>query len=91
VRVRILKGLTGIIEGQSLSQFTAGEIYEVDDFLGTQLVLLSAATEVPSTHGTATSVDADFERLAGGVHVVQRQTAEDRPERRRRKRTKEKP
>ena len=91
MRVRIVKPITGVIEGHPLSHLIPGFIYEVDDFTGEQLVILNAAIEVRSTDPvlatpSTASDDVDVERVAGGVVVVvPPDTAEDRPERRRRK------
>jgi len=78
LRVRILKALTGIIEGQSLSQYLPGFIYEVDDFVGEQLIVLNAAVEVRATD-PAVDDDIDMSRLTGGVHVIPPDKADDRP------------
>jgi len=83
VRVRILKALSGVIEGHPLSQYVPGHIYEVTDALGLQLAEMGAAIEVRSTDPID---DIDLPRLTGGVRVVPPDTAKDRPERRRRKR-----
>jgi len=85
LRVRILKALTGIMEGRSLSQFLPGYVYDVTEELGIQLVTMGTAIEVRSTD-PAVSDDIDMSRLTGGVHVIPPDKAEDRPERRRRKR-----
>ena len=86
MRIRIQKSLSGVIEGKPLSQFIPGEIYDIDDFTGSQLVLLHAAVEVRSTDSTTMSEDTDLDRLTGGIHVVQPDKADERPERRRRNR-----
>jgi hypothetical protein len=77
LRVRILKALTGIIEGQPLSQFLPGFIYDVDDHVGGQLIVLNAAIEVRATD-PAVSDDIDMSRLTGGVHVIPPDKADDR-------------
>ena len=91
VRVRIVKPLTGVIEGHPLSSLIPGYIYEIDDFTGEQLLALNAAVEVRSTDPvlatpSTASDDVDVERVAGGVIVIPADTADDRPEKRRRKR-----
>ena len=73
MRVRILKALTGIIEGQPLSQFLPGCTYDVDDFIGGQLIVLNAAIEVRATD-PAVADDIDMPRLTGGVNVIQPDT-----------------
>ena len=72
MRVRIIKTLTGIIEGRPLSEFLPGFIYDVDDLVGGQLIEFDAAIEVRSTDpAPATdSKDVDLARLAGGVYVL---------------------
>jgi hypothetical protein len=82
LRVRILKALTGIMEGHSLSQFLPGYIYDVTESFGLNLMALGTAIEVRSTD-PAVSDDIDMSRLTGGVHVIPPDKAEDRPERRR--------
>lgn len=87
MRIRIVKALTGVIESHALSQFLNGHVYDVDAFLGAQLVALCAAVEVRSTDRTESRDDeTDMDRLDGGVHVVPPDRSDDRPERRRRKR-----
>ena len=87
MRVRILHALAGVIEGHSLSQLVPGYIYDVPHALGLQLIEMKMAIEVRSTDATiAQGDDVDFERLAGGIVIVPADRAEDRPERRRRKR-----
>jgi len=83
VRVRILKALAGVIEGHPLSHYIPGHIYEVTDALGLQLAELGAALEVRSSDPVD---DIELPRLTGGVRVVPSDSAEKRPERRRRKR-----
>ena len=90
VRVRILKPLSGVIAGHSLSSLIPGSIYEIDDFTAEQLLALNAALEVRSTDPvlatrSTASDDVDVERVAGGVVVMPAGTAYDRPPRRRRK------
>ena len=91
MRIRILKPLTGVIEGHSLSSLIPGYIYEIDNFTGEQLLALNAAVEMRSTdpvlatRSTACD-DVDVERVAGGVVVMPAGTAYDRPPRRRRTR-----
>ena len=52
LRIRIVKALTGVIESRALSQYLHGHVYEVDPFLGAQLVALGAAVKVRSTDPT---------------------------------------
>lgn len=83
VRVRILKPLTGIIEGIPLSQFVPGQIYQVSEDVGAQLVEMNGAIKVQSTdpilaRPTTSSADVDVERVAGGVIILPPDTAEDR-------------
>ena len=75
--------MNGVIEGRPLSQFIPGFIYELDDFMGAQLVELHCAVEVRSTDPVVAT--EDFDRLTGGVVIVPPDKADDRPERRRRK------
>jgi hypothetical protein len=75
VRVRILKPLTGIIEGHSLSQFVPGQVYQVSEDFGAQLVEMNAAAEVESNDPllatpSTSSADVDVERVAGGIVVL---------------------
>ena len=82
MRVRIIKALTGIIEGRPLSEFLPGFIYDVDDLVGGQLIEFDAAIEVRSTDpAPATDSkdnDIDLARLSGGVHVLPPDKADDR-------------
>lgn len=88
MRVRILKPLTGIIEGISLSQFVPGQVYQVSEDIGVQLIEMQAATEVQSTDPIlatpkTSSADVDVERVSGGIVILPPDTADDRPNRRR--------
>lgn len=78
------------MEGQSLSQYVPGYVYEVPESIGRQLIAMAAAIEVRSTDPvlvtTGDDEEGDLERIAGGVIVVQPDRAEDAPERRRKKR-----
>ena len=82
MRVRILKALTGIIEGHPLSQFVPGFVYDVDDVVGGQLIVLRAAIEVRATDPAVYPPhdDIDMARLTGGVQVVAPDSADDRPQ-----------
>jgi hypothetical protein len=86
VRVRIIKALTGVIEGRPLSEFVPGFIYDVDELVGAQLIEFAAAIEVRSTDpAPATdSKDVDLARLSGGVRVLPPDKADDRRAERRR-------
>lgn len=86
MRVRIIKALTGVIEGRPLSEFLPGFIYDVDDVVGAQLIEFDAAIEVRSTDpAPATdSKDVDLARLSGGVRVLPPDKADDRGVERRR-------
>ena len=83
-----MKALTGIIEGQPLSQFVPGFIYDVDEVVGAQLIELDAAIEVRSTDPAPATdskdVDVDLARLSGGVRVLPPDKADDRRAERRR-------
>jgi len=88
VRVRIIKPLTGVIEGRPLSEFVPGFIYDVDDLVGGQLIEFDAAIEVRSTDPAPATdskdVDVDLARLSGGVRVLPPDKADDRRIQRRR-------
>jgi hypothetical protein len=88
VRVRIIKALTGVIEGRPLSEFLPGFIYDVDDLVGAQLIEFDAAIEVRSTDPAPATdskdVDVDLARLSGGVRVLPPDRADDRSTQRRR-------
>ena len=88
MRVRIIKALTGVIEGRPLSEFLPGFIYDVDTLVGGQLIELDAAIEVRSTDPAPATdskdVDVDLARLSGGVQVLPPDKADDRRTQRRR-------
>ena len=87
VKIRILEAMAGVMDGHSLTQFLPGFIYDVDETLGAQLVAMKIATEVRSSDSpTNPGEETDMDRLTGGVQVVPRNKADERPERRRRKR-----
>ena len=75
VRVRILKPLSGIIDGIALSQFVPGNVYQVPEDIGAQLIEMSAATEAQSSDPLlatprTSSADVDVERVSGGIVIV---------------------
>ena len=87
VKIRIIEAMAGVMDGRSLTQFLPGFIYDVDETLGAQLVAMKIANEVRSTDSpTNPGEETDMDRLTGGVQVVTRDKAHERPERRRRKR-----
>jgi hypothetical protein len=69
--------MAGILDGQSLSAFVTGLVYDVDAHLGIQLIALGGAIEEVSkapTMGEDASDTVD-ERpvMSGGVHVITRE------------------
>ena len=88
MRVRILRPLSGIIDGISLSQFVPGQVYQVSEDIGAQLIEMYFATEVQSTDPLlatpkTSSADVDVERVSGGIVILPPDTDDDRPNRRR--------
>lgn len=84
----MLKAVTGVMEGRSLSELAPGFVYQVDRVLGEQLTAMRVAIEVRSTDPTTAESDderVDLVRLSGGVHVVQTDRAADRSQRRRKR------
>lgn len=86
----MLKELNGVVDGVSLSSLVPGFVYDVPETTGAYLIELNAARHVRKTDlPTVVDIegqDVDIAWLTGGVHVVQQETAHDRPRRRRRKR-----
>ena len=88
MRIRIVKSLAGVLDGQSLGQFTQGLLYEIDDAFARELISLGCAREETS-HAHAPVIreaddTLDEARLTGGVRVVATHTAHDwGPDRRR--------
>jgi hypothetical protein len=81
MRVRILKAVAGVLDGQSLGKFAPGLLYELDDGLARQLISMGCAKE-ESSHAPAlvmrvTDDPLDEARLTGGVRVVPLETAAD--------------
>jgi hypothetical protein len=72
VRVRILKPMVGVMDGQRLGRFTPGLTYDVDDALGHHLVALGGAQhETDPRHAIHISEDGlDDAQLTDGVTVV---------------------
>jgi len=83
MRVRIIRPLAGILEGQSLGQFTLGLLYEVDDAFARQLISMGGAREETSLEPAlvvrVTDEALDEARLTGGVRVVVFDRADERP------------
>lgn len=88
MRVRILKAVAGVLDGQSLGRLTPGLLYELDDALARQLMSMGCAREeksqAPALVMRAADEPLDEARLTGGVRVVPREAAKDdsRPDRR---------
>ena len=89
MRVRVVRPLTGIIEGQPLSQFMPGFVYDLAPLLAFQLVEIRGAIEEPFPDPNDIVSD-DLGHLEGpmmgGVHVVQPDSANELRSRPRRKR-----
>jgi len=81
VRVRIFRAVAGVLDGQSLGQFTPGLLYEVDDALARQLISMGCAREehsqAPALVKRLADEPLDEARLTGGVRVVPRAQADD--------------
>ena len=88
MRVRILKAVAGVLDGQSLGRLVPGLLYELDDGLARQLMSMGCAKEenshAPALVMRVTDEPLDEALLIGGVRVVPRDTAKDdaRPDRR---------
>ena len=89
MRVRILKAVAGVLDGQSLGKLAPGLLYELDDALARQLMSMGCAKEENSQAPAlvmrgAAEEPLDEARLTGGVRVVPREIAADdaRPDRR---------
>jgi hypothetical protein len=88
MRVRILRAVAGVLDGQSLGKLTPGLLYELDDALARQLMSMGCAKEessqAPALVMRAVDEPLDEARLTGGVRVVPLESARDdsRPDRR---------
>ena len=76
MRIRIVKPMAGILDGQSLSVFIPGTIYEIDEHLGIQLIALNGAVE-DGSKAPAVDLQTDTSRelpvIEGGVHILTRE------------------
>jgi hypothetical protein len=88
VRVRIVKGLAGVMDGVPLSSLVPGFVYELNNHIGGQLLEMCAAKPVRAADPeTIKSVeDLDIAWVAGGIHILQSDTAHDRPDHRKKTR-----
>jgi hypothetical protein len=81
MRVRILKAVAGVLDGQSLGKLTPGLLYELDDGLARQLISMGCAREensqAPALVMRIADEPLDEARLTGGVRVVPRAKADD--------------
>jgi hypothetical protein len=81
MRVRILKAVAGVLDGQSLGKLTPGLVYELDDALARQLMSMGCAKEAdsqaPALVMRAVDDPLDETRLTGGVRVVPHEIAMD--------------
>jgi hypothetical protein len=81
MRVRILKAVAGVLDGQSLGKLTPGLLYELDDALARQLMSMGCAKEensqAPALVMRAADEALDEARLTGGVRVIPREAAMD--------------
>lgn len=86
MRVRILRAVAGVLDGQSLGKLTPGLLYELDDAFARQLISMGCAREensqAPALVMRATDEPLDEARLTGGVRVVPRTKADDETDRR---------
>lgn len=89
MRVRIVRPLTGVMEGQPLSRFMPGLVYDVNPFLGFQLIEIDGAVEEPFADPADVVHEGDMEHMEGpmigGVHVVQPDSAKEESSRRKRR------
>jgi hypothetical protein len=83
MRVRIIRPLAGVLEGQSLARLIPGLLYEMDDAFARQLISMGGAREETSQQPAlvirGSDEQPDDARLTGGVRVVALDTADDRP------------
>ena len=90
MRVRIIRPITGVIEGQPLSQFMPGLVYDVNPLLAFQLIEIHGAVEEPFADTADIIHEDDLEHMEGpmlgGVHVIQPDSAMERSSRRKRRR-----
>lgn len=72
VRVRILKALTGVMDGHALSTLLPGFTYDVPHSLSRQLIEMGIAEKVLASDPVTASPsdDLDLSHLTGGVKVV---------------------
>jgi len=81
MRVRILKAVAGVLDGQSLGRLAPGLVYELDDALARQLMSMGCAREenskAPALVMRVADEALDEARLTGGVRVVTHETAND--------------
>ena len=74
MRIRLVKRMTSILDGQSLSAFVPALIYELDAHLALQLVGLGGAAEDFTTTPAVPLASADdTSAIHGGVHLVRRE------------------
>jgi hypothetical protein len=81
MRVRILKAVAGVLDGQSLGRLTPGLLYELDDLVARQLISMGCAREensqAPALVMRVADESLDEARLTGGVRVIPREIAKD--------------
>jgi hypothetical protein len=85
VRVRIVRPLTGVIDGIPLSSLVPKFVYDLKAEVAAHLIEMRGAVATGITEPTTIEPleDVDPAWLTGGVRVLQRETAHDRPPRRR--------
>lgn len=90
MRVLITKPMCGVLDGKPLGRLTPGQTYEVKDPIGLQLVAFGGAKEQESRERRKNHrVDDEAmneAQLYGGVHILRKDTADDRPKRHRSRR-----
>ncbi|MGH9239315.1 MAG: hypothetical protein ACRD3G_14840 [Vicinamibacterales bacterium] len=88
--VRIVRPIAGVIEGQPLSRFMPGLVYDVNPLLAFQLIEIDGAVEAPFADTADVVHEGDLEHMEGpmlgGVHVIQPDTTTERSSRRKRRR-----
>jgi hypothetical protein len=77
VRIRVLRPTAGILDGQSLSAFLPGVVYDVEAHLALQLITMGTAIEeaskVPAVGVDAFDIADAPPAIDGGVHVITRE------------------
>ena len=83
MKLRIVRPVSGSIDGIDLNRFDVGSVYEIGTSLGCYLLAMGAAEPVAPPHAAPSAPDAVLDTSDHSEPSRQRSEAMDRPRKRR--------